>query len=169
MTSFSRENQPTTVPRHRFSTFCVLWIGRTDVKLFQITQKKLVGLWARPPVLLPSRSKITKTTAPHFKRNKNPQLRSSAPPIPALLCICAVWSKLLTQLAPSPLSSSDRNEASPSERFKNRQLEKRTVLRDVSWEMTMRHTPLAAAIVVAPQLEVSPFMPSTSSPRSPSG
>ena len=42
---------------------------------------------------------------------------------------------------------------SPPERSQKRQLEKRTVLRDVSCEITTRHTSLAAVIVVAPQLD----------------
>ena len=95
------------------------------------------------------------------EETKNAQLRSSAQSTPAWLSICAVSSKLLTQSAPSPLSSSDRHDASPSERFKKRQLEKKTVLRDVSCEMTTGHTSLAAAIALS-NLTVSPFTSSRS-------
>ena len=105
--------------------FCVSWVGRTGMKLFKIIQKTLVGLWARPPVLLPvlrqaSHSSFSpfvdtsthpcccqhvqqlQKTAPQQKQNA--QLRSSAPSTPAWLSICAVSSKLLTHSAPSPLS-----------------------------------------------------------------
>ena len=88
--------------------------------------------------------KLQKAQLLNFKRNKNAQLRSSAPSTPAWLSICAVSPKLLAQ--PSPLLSSDRSEALPSERLKKRQLEKK----NLSCE---RHTSLAVANVVAQQLD----------------
>ena len=106
-----------------------------------------MGMGASTRAVASTFTNYKKNTGPYFKGNKDPQLRSSAQPTTACL---DVSSKLITQSALSPLSSSDRNEASPSERFK-RQLEKKE--RDVSREMTTRHTSLAAAIAVASQLD----------------
>ena len=94
-----------------------------------------------PPRFVDTSTRVVASTFKNYKNhdssNKNQQRRSSAPSTPAWHSICTVSSKLITQSAPSPLSSSDRNEASPSQKFKKRHLEKkkkgclaRCVLRD---------------------------------------
>ena len=101
VTSFFRKNQPVSPrPSGALQDFYVVWIRRT------------------------AHSKITKNIL--ISRNKNPQLRS--PSTLAWLAICTFSLKLITQSAPSPMLSTDRNEASPSERFKKTPLEKKNCL-----------------------------------------
>ena len=127
---FSRENQP---------------VSRRSIKLFRRTKDTEVS-WGSGQVqpccclrfskkatapsfvdtstrAVASTFKNSKTTAPQKKRKTHSfvqvhhrHLHGSASAMSP------------TQSAPSPLSSSDRNEASPSGRFKKRQLEKRTGL-----------------------------------------
>ena len=128
----SRRSTPLTFFRY----FCLNDRNRADIRLFKRNKNSIaVGQWARPPALslcfdkqatAPSDPSLHPCCRQHVqKREKPEQLRSSAPSTPAWLSMCAVSSKLLTQSAPSPLSSSDRNEALPSKRFNKRQLEKK--------------------------------------------
>ena len=92
-------------------------------------------------------SMSTRAVCQHVQKLQNSKLLISkeTKPTTSLKCtsapawhsICTVSSKLITV-----------GDASPSERFKKRQLE-----RGLSCEMTTRHTSLAGAIVVTPQLD----------------
>ena len=97
------------------------------------------ALTSKPQPLLLLRGHILPCCRQHAQKLQKPQLLISKETkmhgfaqvhhlTPAWLSICAVLSKLLTQSAPSPL-------------------------RDVPCKMTTRHTSLAAAIVVAQQLD----------------
>ena len=98
-------------PPSQLRNFSVSWFGRTDMRLFKITQEP-------------------KTTAPHFKRNK----KCTA----SLKCtIDTCTAQHLRRLdAAHTVGGADvvvqrPNEASPSDRFKKRQLEKKSLARCV--------------------------------------